>query len=411
MIVICEECGKNYRVDPEKIQGNKARFKCTDCGHLITALKSSLLEKKKRDGLSLFRPSNVRFGLTAKLFTMMIIISLVPLIMFWGINLKRTKDRIHYEAKKKTNQQFIRIARNIDAWFYENARVLKLLAKMSDIISMTPQKQEPLLNAVQQLHSAMGLTFIINKEGKFVSGAKGVPINKYTDEKYFKDIVNGRAFTWQTWIDKKSKKTGLLLAVPIMNTGTVAGVLANLITTENISRQIFTFETAKAGFALLLRDKGRVIAHPVKNDLHQKKKYLWQPLIAGFRKGKSGLISFNDPTGIAMLGFVGKTVFGWGIALQTEEEEVLDMGAQVLSFAYLLLSITVVFILFIAWFSGRALSSPIIKLTDAAERISVGELDMEIRTRRKDEIGDLSEAIARMQESIRLSIERLRRRR
>ncbi len=27
MIVICEECGKNYRVDPEKIQGNEARFK------------------------------------------------------------------------------------------------------------------------------------------------------------------------------------------------------------------------------------------------------------------------------------------------------------------------------------------------------------------------------------------------
>ena len=42
--------------------------------------------------------------------------------------------------------------------------------------------------------------------------------------------------------------------------------------------------------------------------------------------------------------------------------------------------------------------------------VSIGELDMEIRTARKDEIGDLSEAIARMQDSIRISIERLRRR-
>ena len=134
-------------------------------------------------------------------------------------------------------------------------------------------------------------------------------------------------------------------------------------------------------------------------------------MVAGFRNGKSGLISFHDPTGKAMLGFVGKTTFGWGIAVQTEEKEVLHMVAQVMSFAYLLLAITVVFILIIAWFSGKTLSGPIIKLTDAAERISVGELDMEIRIRRKDEIGDLSEAIARMQDSIRLSIERLRRRR
>jgi len=50
-------------------------------------------------------------------------------------------------------------------------------------------------------------------------------------------------------------------------------------------------------------------------------------------------------------------------------------------------------------------------LTDAANRISVGELGVEIENKSKDEIGELAEAITRMQDSIRLSIERLRRRR
>jgi HAMP domain-containing protein len=50
-------------------------------------------------------------------------------------------------------------------------------------------------------------------------------------------------------------------------------------------------------------------------------------------------------------------------------------------------------------------------LTDVADRISIGELGMEVKTTSKDEIGELAEAIARMQDSIRLSIERLRRRR
>ena len=50
-------------------------------------------------------------------------------------------------------------------------------------------------------------------------------------------------------------------------------------------------------------------------------------------------------------------------------------------------------------------------LTDTADRISVGELDAEIEIKSNDEIGELSEAIVRMQESIRLSIERLRKRR
>jgi HAMP domain-containing protein len=41
----------------------------------------------------------------------------------------------------------------------------------------------------------------------------------------------------------------------------------------------------------------------------------------------------------------------------------------------------------------------------------VGDMDAEVNVQSKDELGDLSEAINRMQASIRLSIERLRRRR
>ena len=52
---------------------------------------------------------------------------------------------------------------------------------------------------------------------------------------------------------------------------------------------------------------------------------------------------------------------------------------------------------------------PIRKLTEAANRISVGELSVEIDKVSQDEIGDLADAITRMQDSIRLSIERLRR--
>lgn len=59
---------------------------------------------------------------------------------------------------------------------------------------------------------------------------------------------------------------------------------------------------------------------------------------------------------------------------------------------------------------GHRLSTNIGKLTDAADRISVGELDVVVDVKSKDEIGALAEAISRMQDSLRFSIERLRRR-
>lgn len=49
-------------------------------------------------------------------------------------------------------------------------------------------------------------------------------------------------------------------------------------------------------------------------------------------------------------------------------------------------------------------------LTDAADRISIGDLEVDIPVRSRDEFGKLAEAISRMQDSIRLSIERLKHR-
>ena len=62
-------------------------------------------------------------------------------------------------------------------------------------------------------------------------------------------------------------------------------------------------------------------------------------------------------------------------------------------------------------FYSRRLKSNLTTLINAAEKISIGDLDTEIKVKTKDEISDLAETISRMQESIRLSIERLRRRR
>ena len=57
------------------------------------------------------------------------------------------------------------------------------------------------------------------------------------------------------------------------------------------------------------------------------------------------------------------------------------------------------------------MTNPIVHLTQVADRISLGELDMEIGLNRKDEIGELAEALSRMQASLQATMERLRARR
>jgi methyl-accepting chemotaxis protein len=62
----------------------------------------------------------------------------------------------------------------------------------------------------------------------------------------------------------------------------------------------------------------------------------------------------------------------------------------------------------IAWFSARSISKPILEMTDAATRMSLGDLDVEINIESRDEIGMLAKSIVRMQTSLAYAMKRLK---
>jgi HAMP domain-containing protein len=99
------------------------------------------------------------------------------------------------------------------------------------------------------------------------------------------------------------------------------------------------------------------------------------------------------------------------LALQQDENEIFETLDIIQNFARTLLAVTVLLVVAIAWFSARALVTPIMKLTDAAERMSLGELNVKIDVKSRDEIGLLAQAIGRMQTSLRMAMNRLKKKR
>lgn len=80
----------------------------------------------------------------------------------------------------------------------------------------------------------------------------------------------------------------------------------------------------------------------------------------------------------------------------------------------IIIGLIVVFFLLVATllavFIGRRLTKPIIELTEASNKISLGQLDQVIAIKSDDEIGQLAEALERMRISLKQALERLRRR-
>jgi len=259
----------------------------------------------------------------------------------------------------------------------------------------------------------MYLVFTVGADGINVARSDDVPLKDYSDRQYYKDIMRGKNLSWQTLIGKTSQKPALVLAVPIKSGDETIGVMAAAMTVDEISKNIATWKTGTTGYAFLVDEKGYVISHPNRQYVAKRKNLNSHPLIANYRKKGWTTITtrFETPEGRPALGHVRSNNLGWALALEQEEGEVFSALNRVQKFALTLLGCTILLVSVIAWFSARAIVTPVMKLTDAAERMSLGELNVKIDIKSRDEIGLLAQAIGRMQTSLRLAMNRLRRKR
>ena len=460
MDISCDACGKKYRVDETKMKGEMARVKCKACNNLMVVTKPRQEEINEPPTASdLYEPSippdepesavptsqpalsgpaerivepvkgkpaaeaedtsaflsgqKIRFGLFVKIIIVMLIVSLLPFAIFWGITLRETNQRVRVETEKLLAQTAKGLGEQVDAWIDNNVSVLRTAANISEIASMSREEQEPILKAIQKEYPWMYLVFTLGADGMNVARNDGKSLKDYSDRQYYKDVIAGKKLSWQTLIGKTSKKPALVLAVPVIKGDRLVGVIAAAMTVDVISENIANWRQGDTGFAFLVDEKGFVVSHPNKKYVSKRKNLNSHPLIAGFRKKGWRTITSNFTAidGETAFGHVRSNNYGWALVLQQQEAEVFSAYNRTQDFALVLLGSTVVLVLIIAWFSARAIVNPIRKLTDAAERMSLGELNVKIDVKSKDEIGLLAQAIGRMQTSLRLAMNRLRRKR
>ncbi|MBT8356848.1 MAG: zinc-ribbon domain-containing protein, partial [Deltaproteobacteria bacterium] len=422
--ITCDHCGKIYRVNENKIKGDTARLKCNSCAHIITVSKlgleesvdsySSVAEISSEEEITPnFVKKKTHFSLFVKIILVMLLVSLIPMAIFWGVTYKENTSRIRNDTQIVMSLTAHGLENQINGWIDNNIWVLKSAAKLPSVISMNQQNQEPVLQQIQKKYPYIYLAFTVGLDGSNVARSDDVPLKYYGDRQYFKDIIEGKKLSWQTLIGKTSKKPALVMAVPIMQEDNLVGVIAAGMNVDEISKHIARWKKGTTGFAFLVDDQDKVVAHQVKQYALKQKKLSSHPLVAPFRKGgwTTKTSAFKDENGKNYMGHIRKINYGWALAIQQEEQEVFASLKRLQTFAITLLFVTIVLVLLIAWISAKAIVTPIKKLTEVAERMSLGDLNMKIKVPSTDEIGFLAQAIKRMQTSLHLAMERLRQKR
>jgi len=389
MIVICEECGKKYRIDPAKIKGRAASFTCRACNHLIVVSKpeAAVAESAGPSNAPRARPSlesvtttiedgpatdgsdapalpavedtasrgRRRTGGLGLRTKMLLLFLLIPMVLMAGAGLL-------YLWQLQTTT---------DLLTGESTKIVERLAeeKIADISSAVAMQCKLFLLSHPELEK---------EDFSQDTGFKSIAVQKVGLTGYTALYqLPGSDNVWRTWAHINPK----IIAIDM---STLQGPLGNNF----------------PGF-------WRIFAG-VKGGRKSQGYYTWQDEDGTFRE------KFMVCTPIAGTRFVIAATtyldeFTGPVKMMKAAAKALTDRAKLITVA--ILGVTLLLVGLVVSIYGHRLTGKIKSLTEVADRISVGELGMEIEADAKDEIGELAEAIARMQDSIRLSIERLRRRR
>jgi len=447
MKIQCENCGKKYKFDEDKIKGQSVKLRCRECKNVMVVEKpmsepddlvdlGSIAASSQEDGpygdsmatsdAESFQtdsarsdteaesgPKKIRFGLFFKIVILMLIVSLLPLGVYWFITFNKTSNLARVSTENLMAQTALGLSNQVDEWIDKNVRVLKAVARLPEIISMDRTRQEPALKAINKEYPWIYLAFTVDLKGMNTARSDGKPLKNYSDRQYYKDVaIKGKKLTWQTLIGKTSKKPALVLAVPIVSGGRVIGVMAAAANIDDISKSVARWRQGRTGYAFLVDETGKVVSHQVKQFVVQQKKLNRHPMIQVYKRNKRAQAAiYKDERGNEVFGHVRGNRYDWALVVRQESKEIFEPLKSVQLFFYILLIATIFVVSVIAWFFARALVKPITELTDIAERMSLGELDSKVNVRAKDEIGLLALAIERMRISLNMAMARLRKKR
>lgn len=256
--------------------------------------------------------------------------------------------------------------------------------------------------------------FILNSKGKvLVSTVYENEDKSSADAQYF---INGLK---ETFIDsifiseaEGVKKLNIVISAPIKDeNGKVTGVLAGRLNLEKLHQLVQDEKgLGKTGETVVGKKVGDEVIF-MANTRYDDKAALNRKISLGSElgydiqeaaSGRTGNGFIKDYRGIEVLAtWQSIPSLNWGLVVKLDAKEALEPIINTRNIIGLLTVGLVLIVVFLSSIISKGIVKPLRQLTQAADSISKGNLDVKLEIKTKDEVGDLADSFERMLASIR----------
>jgi methyl-accepting chemotaxis protein len=354
-------------------------------------------------------------GLTLfpKILMAILLVILVPLA---GL-LYQTLFQFQSELEKKVTQDLKTtsdvLATKVNGWTDMSVRLLKQNALTPEVQTLEETQQRPVLNSILETYEWTYLVYAIGPDGYKTARSDNNPILDASgakqhfrgDRVYFQQIKAGNEIGQQVLLSRTLGKPAFILCHAIAPKSE-PGALCMGMTLADMSDAVANIRFGRTGYAILLDDANKVIAHGQPAMLsEQLQDFSSHPMVTNGSLDKA--VTF-DENGAKKVGYMETLDQGWRIIIVQDYDDAYAAIQKAELEAYILIAVTLIISILAAFLIARAITQPIAHLTTIAEDISKGQFHDKLdESSRGDEIGTLARSIERMGVSLKIMLKRL----
>ncbi len=374
-----------------------------------------------------------------RLIFLLIVFTLLPFVLLRIVAYPRMQSDLQDVLIRNLDGIGHKQSELVTTWIHErmkNTRVVANNPLMVKCAKITKDDNDyadivQYLEVVKNEYGCNG-ALVSNDKGLVTIATMGETVgNDISEMDYFKQAAQGNTFVSSVipseiplaneFGEKELGMPTMFVSTPLKDRdGVVIGVVALRIDVSTLNELMLSLKLGKTGETYLVNKDGYMITesrfavHLKEMGLVKKRCALELKLInretgeltTGVKQcvaGNSGFDAkgYKDYSGITVLGvWRWLPEFNWGVMAEIDRDE--GYGAAY-NLNYIVSSILLVLafpIVIVAYFIGRKISIPIIKLKEVTEKMASGDLTQRVDIKREDEIGVLANSFNAMAKSL-----------
>lgn len=395
-----------------------------------------------------------------KLLALLLIFGILPFAMAGGLTFRLFRDTVTQMAGTGIHGTTVTTATAIDQYLANKREDIVVASGSRELatfleLPLLPNVRASALQALKTFSARVDYESValMSLDGKIVLSSLESDIG--TDvafRPYFIEAAKGNVYISDPSVSVITNRPAIFFSAPVRNTaGEIIGVVRSRLSLDGIWSLVERNKDAegKGSYGMLLDENGIRIANSLSLDRRAEmegSQLLYTAVAPLSPEAEQALVKekrFGNATAtkvqVVAIPEVANALFAPGVTTFETSSDVnsernfaavsrlsqkpwryvimspfssffgeIDLWSRVYLIGTLIL---IVLIVVTSSYVATTFTTPLNQLTQLADRISLGELDAKIDTDRKDEIGELSEAVSRMQASLQAAIERLRARR